>query len=212
MEIILAGANPTSAGRMRMRLVAGVDEAGRGPWAGPVYAAAVVLGPDALELGVRDSKVLTEARREELFGHILRRAAAYVVVSASVDEIERRDIRGATLAAMAEAVGALMLAPAEVIIDGRDVPELAVPARAVVDADVTVPSVSAASILAKVARDDLMRRLDREFPEYGWTRNKGYGTEEHRLALETYGVTRHHRRTFRPVSTVMTRGLVNVVH
>jgi len=185
---------------MRGVLVAGVDEAGRGPLAGPVYAACVVLNPRRGIDGLADSKVLSPRRREELAGRIRAEALAWAVEAADVDEIDSLNILWATMAAMKRAVDRLGMVPDEVLVDGNRLPpELAVPARAIVRGDATVPAISAASILAKVARDAHMIALHEAFPHYGFDRHKGYPTAEHFAALERHGPCPHHRRTFSPV-------------
>ncbi len=184
----------------RVVLVAGVDEAGRGPLAGPVYAACVVLNPRRGIDGLADSKVLSPRRREELAGRIRAEALAWAVEAADVDEIDSLNILWATMAAMKRAVARLGMVPDEVLVDGNRLPpELPVPARAIVRGDATVPAISAASILAKVARDAHMIALHEAFPHYGFDRHKGYPTAEHFAALERHGPCPHHRRTFSPV-------------
>jgi ribonuclease HII len=178
-------------------LLAGVDEAGRGPLAGPVSAAAVILDPDNVPEGLADSKVITAVRREELYVAIMRSALAVSVAFSSPELIERLNIRGATLDAMRRAVRGLSIRPTSVEIDGKDVPHgLNLPAKAIVDGDALVPSISAASIIAKVTRDRLMVKLAAEFPLYGFERHMGYGTPEHTRAIDTHGPCPHHRRTF----------------
>jgi ribonuclease HII len=179
--------------------VAGVDEAGRGPLAGPVVAAAVVLDPHCAVAGLRDSKQLSEVRRDALAAQVCERAVAWSVASVGVEEIDRLNILQATLLAMRQAVESLGVRPAEVLIDGNRCPVLAVPARAVVGGDRTVAAISAASILAKVERDRAMRVLDVTYPGYGFARHKGYPTRAHREALVALGPTPVHRRTFAPV-------------
>ncbi len=184
------------------RPVAGVDEAGRGPWAGPVVAAAVVLDAACVPAGVTDSKQLSRARREALFA-ALRVSARVGVGVASVAEIDRLNILAATLVAMRRAVDDLGVEPAHVLIDGNRLPELCCPATAVVGGDRRSLSIAAASIIAKVTRDRLMARLARRYPGFGWERNAGYGTPEHRSALDRLGVTPHHRRSFAPVARLL---------
>ena len=179
--------------------VAGVDEVGRGPLAGPVGVAAVILDPDDLPAGLDDSKVLTAARRERLCEIIYAKALAVSVVFASVTEIDTHNIRGATLLAMARAVNALSLRAEYVLVDGRDVPQgLRCPARAIVGGDALSMSIAAASIVAKVARDALMTRLDSVHPGYGFAQHAGYATRVHTEALARLGPTPLHRRSFRP--------------
>ncbi len=180
-------------------LVAGVDEAGRGPLAGPVVAAAVILGDDVVIEGIRDSKQLAPARRERLALLIRERAVAFALGAAEVSEIDALNILRASLLAMTRAVTALEIAPQRVLVDGNHLPELSCEARAVIGGDALVPSVGAASILAKVARDAMMVDLDRRYPVYGFARHKGYATEAHREALMKHGPCPVHRRTFAPV-------------
>lgn len=185
------------------RLVAGVDEAGRGPLAGPVVAAAVILDEANPIAGLADSKVLSPARREELAVLIRERALAWAVAEAQVEEIDRLNILQATLLAMQRAVAGLCVAPDMVLVDGNQLPSLACEARAIVKGDVTEPAISAASILAKVARDRTMDELEGECPGYGFSRHKGYPTRDHVAALERLGVSRHHRRSFSPVRNLI---------
>jgi ribonuclease HII len=181
------------------RLVCGVDEAGRGPIAGPVYAAAVILDPQHPIAGLKDSKLLAPGRREALAACIRRDARAWAVASATVEEIDRLNILQATLLAMRRAVEQLQVEPDEALIDGNRCPGLACPARAVVGGDRSVPQISAASILAKTSRDAEMLRLHAEYPQYGLDRHKGYPTPEHLALLLRHGVCRIYRRSFAPV-------------
>lgn len=181
----------------------GVDEAGRGPLAGPVYAAAVILGSRHGIAGLADSKMLTAARRDQLAVKIKQRAVAWAVASATVEEIDELNILQATLLAMRRAVEALEKAPSEVLVDGLHCPRVAIPARAIVDGDALVPAISAASILAKTARDALMVALHEQFPEYGFDRHKGYGTAEHLAALRRHGACTIHRQSFAPVRLLL---------
>lgn len=180
-------------------LVAGVDEAGRGPLAGPVSAAAVILDPRRPIEGLADSKALGESEREQLALLIRERALSAAVVFAEVDEIDRLNILGATLAAMGRAVASLDPAPAVALVDGNRPPVLSCTVHTVVRGDARVASISAASILAKVARDARMRELDSQYPGYGFAKHKGYPTAAHRAALARLGPTREHRRSFAPV-------------
>jgi ribonuclease HII len=181
-------------------LICGVDEAGRGPLAGAVFAAAVIHDPALPIDGLADSKVLSPARREALALLIRQRALAWCIASASVEEIDRLNILQATMLAMSRAVAGLEICPEQVLIDGNRVPQqLTLPARAIVKGDATVAEISAASILAKTARDAELVLLDREFPAYGFARHKGYPTAEHLAALEQHGVLAVHRKTFGPV-------------
>jgi ribonuclease HII len=180
-------------------MICGVDEAGRGPLAGPVFAAAVVFHADRPVSGVADSKVLSPRKRELLADTIKREALAWAIAQASVEEIDRLNILRASLLAMKRAVETLGCTPSLALIDGNRLPDLQVPARAVVGGDATVPEISAASILAKTARDAEMLRLHALYPQYGLDRHKGYPTQEHLTALKTHGVCEIHRRSFAPV-------------
>lgn len=184
-------------------LIAGVDEAGRGPLAGPVVAAAVILDDKAPIKGLADSKKLTAKRREKLYDEIRAKALCCSVASASVEEIDRLNILQATLLAMQRAVKGLRLKPAKVLVDGNRLPPLDVLAEAIVSGDALVPSISAASILAKVTRDRLLDDLHERHPDYGFHRHKGYGTAEHLQALELHGALSEHRRSFAPVARVL---------
>ena len=183
--------------------VCGVDEAGRGPLAGPVFAACVILDPGRPIRGLADSKILAPERREELSLRIRDRALAFAVASASVEEIDKVNILQATMLAMRRAVEALSLAPGEVVVDGDRCPQLCFPTRAVVDGDAKVRVISAASILAKTARDAFMLELHTARPEYGFAQHKGYGTPEHLDALRRYGVSVYHRTSFAPVRELL---------
>jgi ribonuclease HII len=179
--------------------VAGVDEAGRGPWAGPVIAAAVVVTPDSACLeGVNDSKQLTRRRREQLAAAIVS-SLPFALGGASVREVDRLNIRRAAALAMHRALKRLPAAADVVVVDGLAVPELGFAHEAMVDGDARCYAVACASILAKTVRDRLMRQLGGRYPGFGWEENAGYGTEVHRAALERLGPTRHHRRSFTPV-------------
>lgn len=184
-------------------LVAGVDEAGRGPLAGPVVAAAVILDDVNPIAGLADSKKLTAARREQLYDEIRAKALCCSIAEASVEEIDRLNILQATLLAMRRAVEGLRLKPAKVLVDGNRLPVLDVLAEAIVKGDATVPAISAASILAKVHRDRWCAEYDREFPQYGFAAHKGYGTAEHMIALRTHGACPQHRKSFAPVAEVL---------
>ncbi len=184
-------------------LVAGVDEAGRGPLAGPVVAAAVILDDARPIAGLADSKKLTERARERLFDEIRAKALCSVIAQASVEEIDELNILGATLLAMRRAVEGLRLKPGKVLVDGNRLPALKVPAEAIVKGDATVPAISAASILAKVHRDRLCLVLHETYPHYGFDRHKGYPTADHLAALDVHGVCEAHRRSFAPVRAAM---------
>lgn len=181
-------------------LVAGVDEAGRGPLAGPVFAAAVILDDLVPIAGLNDSKKLSAKRRERLYDEIRAKALCCSVAMASVEEIDRLNILQATLLAMQRAVKGLRLKPAKVLVDGNRLPTLDVLAEAVVGGDALVKSISAASILAKVSRDRWADELHQRHPQYGFDRHKGYGTAEHMAALQRHGVLPEHRRSFAPVA------------
>ena len=184
-------------------LVAGVDEAGRGPLAGPVVAAAVILDPAAPIAGLDDSKRLSPRRRADLAREIRERAASWAVARVDVDVIDAINILQATMQAMREAVGRLDPAPRQVLVDGNRCPDLPCPVRAVVGGDATVAAIGAASILAKVARDREMIEMDRRYPEYGFARHKGYGTQAHRDALLRLGPSPIHRLSFAPVKSAL---------
>jgi ribonuclease HII len=185
--------------------VAGVDEAGRGPLAGPVVAAAVVLDPERIPDGIADSKALDAEDRRRIYERILAVARVGIGV-ADVVRIDADNILNAALWAMAQAVARLDCAPKLVLIDGNKAPSLDFPTRTIVQGDARCLSIAAASIVAKVARDAMMTELARSFPHYGFDRHKGYGTPEHQAAIARYGVTPHHRRSFRPVQLAL--GLV----
>jgi ribonuclease HII len=183
--------------------VCGIDEVGRGPWAGPVVAAAVILDPRAIPEGLDDSKRVPPVRRAALAAR-LRECAEVGVGMASVEEIERLNILQASLLAMARAVAALPRVPAFVLVDGNRLPQgLPCGGRAVAKGDARCLSIAAASIVAKVARDAEMVALAQQFPGFGWERNAGYGTAEHRAALQRLGPTPHHRRGFRPIHKML---------
>lgn len=182
-----------------LSLVAGVDEVGRGPLAGPVVAAAVILDPSRPIDGLRDSKQLTAARREELAAEVRERSLAWAIGHCTPAEIDDINILQASMLAMRRAVEALKVLPQLVRVDGNRCPELRVPSEAIIGGDDSVPCISAASIIAKVFRDAEMLRLHGEFPVYGFDRHKGYPTPEHLLALETHGASSVHRRSFAPV-------------
>ncbi len=186
-----------------MMLVCGVDEAGRGPLAGPVYAAAVILDPSWHIDGLADSKTLSASRREHLAEQIRQHALACGIASASVAEIDAINILQASLLAMRRAVEQLSVAPEEVLVDGNRCPRIAYPVRAIVKGDSIIPAISAASILAKTARDAEMQRLHQRYPQYGLDRHKGYPTRAHLAALERYGVIEIHRRSYAPVRRLL---------
>jgi ribonuclease HII len=183
--------------------VCGIDEAGRGPLAGPVVAAAVILDPGARLEGLRDSKALKAGRREELAARIREGAVAFAVAEASVEEIDTLNILQATLLAMRRAVDALQVAADYALVDGNQMPRLAIPGRAIVAGDALEPAISAASILAKTARDAMMRTFDAQHPGYGFAQHMGYGTPDHLECLRRLGPCPLHRRSFAPVRSLL---------
>ena len=184
-------------------LIAGVDEAGRGPLAGPVIAAAVIFYPDKPILGVADSKKLSAKKREELYEIIINESLAYGIGRADVEEIDRLNILQASLLAMQRAVEQLPIKPNKVLVDGNRCPSLPYASEAIVQGDDSVPVISAASILAKVTRDREMSEYDRQFPDYGFAQHKGYGTTAHCAAIRRFGVTPIHRLTFSPIKQLV---------
>lgn len=188
---------------MLAALICGVDEAGRGPLAGPVFAAAVVLDPARPITGLADSKVLSAKRRVALAESIRTRSLAWAVAFATVEEIDRLNILRATLLAMRRAVERLSLTPTRVLVDGLHCPDIGLPVRAIIGGDATVAAISAASILAKTGRDAEMLRLHERFPQYGFDRHKGYPTPGHLDALRRQGVCEVHRRSFAPVRKIL---------
>jgi ribonuclease HII len=184
-------------------LVAGIDEAGRGPLAGPVVAAAVIFQKGKIPKGLNDSKQLDAETREELYSAIMFHAVAVGVGEATVDEIDLINIRQATHQAMARAVRALQFQPAFALVDGNDAPALPCPCDTIIEGDAKSVSIAAASIIAKVTRDRMMAALHEEHPHYGWITNKGYSTPEHLAALDRHGPCSHHRRSFAPVHNIL---------
>ena len=184
-------------------LMAGVDEAGRGPLAGPVVAAAVILDDFNPIVGLADSKKLTALRREKLYDEIRAKALCCSIALATAEEIDTLNILQATMLAMKRAVEGLRLKPARVLVDGNRLPTLLVLAEAIVKGDALVPSISAASILAKVYRDRWCDEFHQQYPQYGFAGHKGYGTAEHLAALRTHGACPQHRRSFAPVAEVL---------
>ncbi len=180
----------------------GIDEAGRGPLAGPVYAACVVLNPENLIDGLADSKQLSEKKRDALALAIKQQAIAWAIASATVDEIDRLNILQASLLAMQRAVAQLPLLPDLALVDGNQSPRLKCPVRTIINGDNLVAEISAASILAKTARDAEMLRLHQCFPQYGFDQHKGYPTKKHLIALQTFGACEIHRKSFAPVKAV----------
>lgn len=186
-----------------MGTIAGVDEAGRGPLAGPVVAAAVILDPNNLIEGLADSKKLSEKQRNHLAEQIKTRALSYSIAEASVEEIDRLNILQATLLAMQRAVSGLSLIPHQVLVDGNRLPKLSIPAQAIVKGDSKIKAISAASILAKVTRDAIMLKYQTQFPQFSFHLHKGYGTSLHIDEIKKFGYLDIHRRTFNPVKTML---------
>lgn len=186
-------------------LMAGVDEAGRGPLAGPVFAAAVILDPLRPIAGLADSKILSENKRDSLYILIKEAALSWSIASASVEEIDRFNILQATLLAMQRAVQGLHVQPDQVLVDGNRVPDLFMPAQAIVKGDSKVQAISAASILAKVERDKLMVDYHQHYPDFAFHTHKGYGTKQHLAEIEQFGFLDVHRKTFNPVKTMLMR-------
>lgn len=183
-----------------MHLECGVDEAGRGPLAGNVYAAAVILDINNPIIGLADSKKLSEKKRESLFAEITAKALSYSIAVASIAEIDSLNILQATMLAMQRAVSGLHLTPTVALIDGNRAPKIGLQCQTIIGGDAIVPAISAASILAKVARDREMLEMDKLYPEYCFKKHKGYGTKEHLLALEKYGPCLIHRKSFAPIN------------
>lgn len=186
--------------------IVGIDEAGRGPWAGPVVAAAVILDPADIPVGLADSKLLDPVSREILFARITGKALAVAIGIADTERIDRDNILNATMWAMTKAVAQLAVRPRLALVDGNRCPRLPVTARPIVKGDAKCASIAAASIIAKVTRDRMMLALAADCPGYGFERHKGYGTPEHQDAIRRLGVTAHHRRSFKPVQLAL--GLV----
>ncbi len=194
-----------------LSIIAGVDEAGRGPWAGPVVAGAAILDPATLPVDLAgrldDSKKLSEAKRDELFEQIMIHCEAAIGI-ASVAEIDEINILQATFLAMTRAVSALSRVPDLALVDCNRPPKLSCPVKCVVRGDSKSLSIAAASIVAKVSRDRMMAKLADQHPGYGWERNKGYGTKEHKSALESLGVTDHHRKSYAPIIKILSPGAI----
>lgn len=183
-------------------IVAGIDEAGRGPWAGPVVAASVILDKNQIIQGINDSKKLTRAKRELLFEQLVQHAKVGVGI-ASVDEIDTLNILGATRLAMQRSYNALPAKADIILVDGNQLPDIKGNLQAVIGGDALCISIAAASIIAKVTRDRIMKNLAKEFPYYGWEHNVGYGTRLHRESLAKSGITPHHRKTFAPIRKML---------
>ena len=191
---------------MKTELIAGTDEAGRGPLAGPVYAAAVILDPNKPIEGLTDSKKLTAKKREALAIEIKAKALAFAIASASVEEIEELNILHASMLAMKRSIEALDPKPTMVLVDGNRCPDIAIPSQAIIKGDLTEPAISAASILAKVTRDHLLIELDKDHPEYGFAQHKGYGTKQHIDAIIKHGPLECHRKGFAPIKNMLELG------
>lgn len=189
--------------RLNYQLIAGVDEVGRGPLAGPVVTAAVILNPNAPIEGLTDSKKLTEAQREELALEIKEKAMCWALGRAEVEEIDRINILQATMLAMQRAVKSLQQMPEYILVDGNRTPRFACPSEAIIKGDLTVPEISAASIVAKVSRDQEMQQYEQQYPGYGLGKHKGYPTKAHIAAIAELGVTAIHRRSYGPVRKAM---------
>ena len=187
-------------------LIAGVDEAGRGPLAGPVVAAAVILDPNKPIEGLRDSKKLSEKERDDLAPLIKERALAWCVAHATVEEIEKLNILQATLLAMTRAVDGLPIEPKTVLVDGNRIPKMNRAVFAIIKGDDKVPAISAASIIAKTTRDGWLTELDKRYPEYGFAQHKGYGTKQHLDAIRSHGILPIHRKTFAPIAKMIAAG------
>jgi len=184
-------------------IIAGSDEVGRGPLAGPVVAAAVIL-PENYDLpGLTDSKKLSEKKRDVLFELIKEQAVAWAVAEASVEEIDQVNILQASLLAMKRSIESLAILPNKALVDGKHCPELDINVQAIIGGDLTIPVISAASILAKVTRDRKMIALDTEYPDYGFASHKGYGTKLHMAAIQEYGPCPIHRRSFAPIKKLL---------
>lgn len=192
--------HPENAGLI---FVAGVDEAGRGPLAGPVVAAAVILNPLKPICGLADSKKLTAAKRESLSVSIRQSALSWCIASASVEEIDRINILQATLLAMQRAVAGLSIKPHKVLVDGNQIPNITIDAEAIVKGDDKIQAISAASILAKVERDKIMLAYQEQYPDYSFDSHKGYGTQKHIAEIEEFGILAIHRKTFNPIKRML---------
>ena len=184
-------------------IVAGVDEAGRGPLAGPVAVAAVILPQECYLPHLNDSKKLSHAVREELFAQIIEQAISYHVALMNAEMIDRMNILQATRTGMYEAIAALTPAPDEVLIDAVELPKLSMPSQSIIKGDAKSASIAAASILAKVTRDHLMESYDIQYPNYGFAKHKGYGTQEHIDAIRKYGICPIHRKSFDPIRSML---------
>ena len=191
-------------------MIAGVDEAGRGPLAGPVVAAAVILDISRPIVGLADSKILSERKRDALFNEIKENALSWAIALATVEEIDELNILQATLLAMQRAVNGLAIQPDQVLVDGNQLPKLSMPAQAIIKGDSKVQEISAASILAKVERDRLMVNLDKEYPEFTFRQHKGYGTKQHLNEIDKLGISPIHRKSFNPIKTMLALGKTHI--
>ncbi len=189
--------------KIMQKIIAGIDEAGRGPLAGPVCAGCVILDPTKPIIGLKDSKQLSAKRRETLYEQIERDALCWSLGFASVAEIEQLNILQATLLAMKRAFDQLKIQPDLVLVDGKDIPQIPGNVKAEIDGDNRIAEISAASIMAKVTRDRMMIELDYEYPQYGFAEHKGYGTKKHLEVLKKFGPSCHHRRSFAPVNVLL---------
>lgn len=187
---------------MEVKIIAGIDEAGRGPLAGPVVAAVVILNPRKRIRGLDDSKKLTPKQRDELYPQIVNKCLDYAIARAEVEEIDKYNIHQATMLAMQRAFSLLSITPMLVLVDGKCVPKLKIRADGIVHGDQKIAAISAASILAKVTRDQLMVEADKIYPGYGFAKHKGYGTLQHQEAIKKLGVSPIHRRSFEPIKTI----------
>ena len=183
-------------------LIAGVDEAGRGPWAGPVYSAAVILDTANIPAEINDSKKMSEKKRNEIYSRIVSEHH-YAVGIADVNEIDELNILQASLLSMKRAITNLLLKPDFVLIDGAHKPALDIDSENIIKGDNKSLSIAAASIIAKVERDQFMKKIDEEYPYYNWKKNKGYGTKEHQNALNIHGISEHHRKSFSPIRKIL---------
>ena len=187
---------------LNYKLIAGVDEAGRGPWAGPVYSAAVILDTANIPEEINDSKKMSEKKRNEINSRIVSEHH-YAVGIADVNEIDELNILQASLLSMKRAIANLLLKPDFVLIDGAHKPALDIDSENIIKGDNKSLSIAAASIIAKVERDQFMKKIDEEYPHYNWKKNKGYGTKEHQNALNVHGISEHHRKSFSPIRKIL---------